>query len=195
MILSDVDLLRQLEKENGGLVIEPLEDVDQQVQPASVDLRLDNRFTVFNRPNITYIHPENDEQIAQYTTDKTIPDGEDIILQPGDFVLGQTAEWIEIPNDLVASVEGRSSLGRLAIVIHVTAGWIDSGFKGKITLELANLGVAPVALSPGMRAAQLIVEELSTPCERPYGSERDSKYQGQTKPEPSQIEKDTEFTD
>jgi len=192
MILSDVDLLQRLK--DGSLVVNPIEDLDTQVQPASIDMRLGNNFITFNRTNITCIHPNNEEEIEKYTEEKTISDDEEFILHPGDFILAETEEWVEIPNDLVASVEGRSSIGRLAIVVHATAGWIDSGFRGRITLELSNLGVAPVALTPGMRVAQLVVETLKTPCERPYGSDRDSKYQDQTGPATSEIKKDVEFT-
>jgi dCTP deaminase len=195
MILSDVDLLRQLEKEDDGLVVEPLKDIDQQVQPASIDMRLGNKFITFNRTNITCIHPDNKDEIERYTEKKTVSPNEEFVLHPGDFVLAETEEWIEVPDDLVASVEGRSSLGRLAVVVHATAGWIDSGFRGHVTLELSNLGVAPVALTPGMRVAQLVVQTLKTPCKRPYGSDRDSKYQDQTEPTPSQIKQDTEFRD
>ena len=191
MILSDVDLLERLK--DGSLVVNPIEDLDTQVQPASIDMRLGNNFITFNRANITCIHPNNEEEIEKYTEEKTISDDEEFILHPGDFILAETKEWVEIPNDLVASVEGRSSLGRLAVVVHATAGWIDSGFRGHITLELSNLGVAPVALTPGMRVAQLVVETLKTPCERPYGSDRDSKYQDQSGPAASQIKEDVEF--
>ncbi|MFB6185717.1 MAG: dCTP deaminase, partial [Halobacteriaceae archaeon] len=115
------------------------------------------------------------------------------ILHPGDFVLGTTIEEVKIPPDLIAHVEGRSSLGRLAIVVHATAGLADPGYEGQITLELSNLGSAPVSLTPGMRISQLTFTELSSPAQRPYGPDRGSKYQGQEGPQPSKIQSDREF--
>ncbi|GAB7008221.1 dCTP deaminase [Halorubrum trueperi] len=191
MILSDADILDRLA--DGGLVIEPLDDVDQQVQPASVDLRLGERFLEFQRANIPCIHPTEADEVGEYVTETRVPEGDEFILHPGDFVLGTTTERVEIPDDLVAHVEGRSSLGRLAIVVHATAGLCDPGYKGQITLELSNLGTAPVALSPGMRVSQLTFTELSSPADRPYGAERGSKYQDQDGPQASRIGDDPEF--
>jgi len=203
MILSDGDILRRLEE--GDLVIEPLDDPDLQIQPASVDCRLGREFLEFKRTNIPYIHPDRGNEVEDYVSEKTVmPDGEqttlgdddgegEFILHPGDFVLGTTVERVEIPPDLIAHVEGRSSLGRLAIVIHATAGIIDPGYRGQITLELSNLGSAPVALRPGMRISQLTFTELKNPSKRPYGSERGSKYQDQTGPQASRIGGDDEF--
>ena len=191
MILSDTDILRRLEA--GDLVIEPLDDIDLQVQPASVDLRLGREFLEFQHANIPCIHPNSEQETEEYTDRVTVDDGDEYILHPGDFVLGTTHERVEIPADLIAHVEGRSSLGRLAIVVHATAGLCDPGYEGQITLELSNLGTAPVALSPGMRISQLTFTELKTPAERPYGEERGSKYQNQTGPQASKIEKDHEF--
>jgi len=131
--------------------------------------------------------------VSEYVTETTVAEGDEFILHPGDFVLGTTAERVAIPDDLVAHVEGRSSLGRLAIVVHATAGLCDPGYEGQITLELSNLGTAPVALSPGMRVSQLTFTELKRPAERPYGAERGSKYQGQDGPQASRIGDDPEF--
>ncbi len=191
MILSDGDILRRLE--TGDLVIEPLDDLDLQVQPASVDLRLGREFLEFERTNIPCIHPESEAEIAEYVTETVVDEGEEFILHPGDFVLGTTKERVEIPADLIAHVEGRSSLGRLAIVVHATAGLCDPGYQGQITLELSNLGAAPVALAPDMRISQLTFTELTSPAERPYGEERGSKYQDQSGPQASRIGGDREF--
>ncbi|WP_144799428.1 dCTP deaminase [Halorubrum depositum] len=191
MILSDADILDRLAA--GDLVVEPLGDVDQQVQPASVDLRLGERFLEFQRTNIPCIHPTEADEVGEYVTETTVDEGDEFILHPGDFVLGTTTERVEIPDDLVAHVEGRSSLGRLAIVVHATAGLCDPGYKGQITLELSNLGTAPVALSPGMRVSQLTFTELKSPADRPYGAERGSKYQDQDGPQASRIGDDPEF--
>jgi len=191
MILSDTDILRRLEA--GDLVIEPLDDIDLQVQPASVDLRLGREFLEFQHANIPCIHPNSEQETEEYTDRVTVEEGGEYILHPGDFVLGTTHERVEIPADLIAHVEGRSSLGRLAIVVHATAGLCDPGYEGQITLELSNLGTAPVALTPGMRISQLTFTELKTEAERPYGEERGSKYQGQEGPQASKIKNDHEF--
>jgi len=189
MILSDTDLLERLAE--GDLVIDPLDDIDQQVQPASIDMRLGSEFLEFQRTNIPCIHPNREKEVDQYVRETHVEEGEEFILHPGDFVLGTTKEHVEIPADLAASVEGRSSLGRLAIVVHATAGWVDAGWRGQITLELSNLGAAPVALSPGMRVSQLVVSELKSECTRPYGSARGSKYQDQVGPKASRIQEDS----
>ena len=191
MILSDGDILDRLEA--GDLVIEPLEDLDLQVQPASVDVRLGREFLEFQRTNIPSIHPNSQDEVGDYVSETVVERDEEFILHPGDFVLGTTIERVEVPIDLVAQVEGRSSLGRLAVVIHATAGYIDPGFRGRITLELSNLGTAPVALSPGMRISQIVFTELKNPAREPYGSGRGSKYQDQAGPEASRIQDDEEF--
>ncbi len=191
MILSDTDIGRRLNE--GSLVIEPLDDPDLQVQPASVDLRLGREFLEFQRTNIPCIHPGSEDEVADYVAETVVDEGEDFVLHPGDFVLGTTKERVEIPPDLIAHVEGRSSLGRLAIVVHATAGIADPGYCGQITLELSNLGAAPVALTPGMRISQLTFTELSSPAQRPYGEERGSKYQQQEGPQASKIGGDEEF--
>jgi len=191
MILSDADILRRLE--DGDLVVEPLDDPDIQIQPASVDLRLGREFLEFQHANIPCIHPDAEAEVDEYVELTEVEEGGEYILHPGDFVLGTTHERVEIPDDLIAHVEGRSSLGRLAIVVHATAGLCDPGFSGKITLELSNLGTAPVALTPGMRISQLTFTELKTPADRPYGAERGSKYQDQSGPQASKIQGDREF--
>jgi dCTP deaminase len=191
MILSDTDILARLRE--GDLVIDPLADVDQQVQPASVDLRLGSEFLEFQRTNIPCIHPTREGEVSEYIAETVVDDGDEFILHPGDFVLGTTRERVEIPHDLVANVEGRSSLGRLAVVVHATAGFVDPGYRGQVTLELSNLGTAPVALTPGMRVSQLVFTELSSPADRPYGTDRGSKYQDQQGPQASRIGDDPEF--
>jgi len=191
MILSDADILDRLE--GGDHVVEPLDDPDLQVQPASVDLRLGAEFLEFQHANIPCIHPNAEVEVEDYVRETVVAPDEEFILHPGDFVLGTTHERVEIPDDLIAHVQGRSSLGRLAVVVHATAGVVDPGYRGQITLELSNLGTAPVALTPGMRISQLIFTELRTPAKRPYGNERGSKYQDQAGPQASRIGNDTEF--
>ncbi len=193
MILSDRDILARLE--TGDLRIDPISDVERQVQPASVDLRLGTEFLEFQRANISCIHPDRADEVEEYVESTNVPEGEEFVLHPGDFVLGSTKERVAVPDDLVAHVEGRSSLGRLAVVIHATAGLADPGFEGHVTLELSNLGTAPVALTPGMRISQITFTELSSPAERPYGAERGSKYQGQSGPQASRIGSDPEFAE
>jgi dCTP deaminase len=190
MILSDGDILDRMEA--GDLVVEPLDDPDLQIQPASVDLRLGREFLEFQRTNIPCIHPNSEREVSEYVTETVVEEGEDFVLHPGDFVLGTTMERVEIPADLIAHVEGRSSLGRL-VVVHATAGLCDPGYEGQITLELSNLGTAPVALEPGMRVSQLTFTELKNRADRPYGEERGSKYQGQSGPQASRIQSDHEF--
>ena len=191
MILSDGDIRRRLT--DGELVVEPLDDPELQIQPASIDLRLGREFLEFQRTNIPCIHPNSEQEVDEYVNETYVEEGDDFILHPGDFVLGTTKERVEIPPDLIAHVEGRSSLGRLAVVVHATAGLCDPGYEGQITLELSNLGTAPVALTPEMRISQLTFTELKNPAERPYGAERGSKYQGQKGPQASRIQSDEEF--
>ena len=191
MILSDADIARRLAE--GSLAIEPLDDPDIQIQPASVDLRLGRTFLEFQHANIPCIHPNSEQEVEEYVEEVDVGEDGEYVLHPGDFVLGTTHERVEIPDDLIAHVEGRSSLGRLAIVVHATAGLADPGYQGQITLELSNLGRAPVSLTPGMRISQLTFTELKTPADRPYGTERGSKYQGQSGPQASKIQADREF--
>jgi len=192
VILSDRDIKRYLRE--GRIRIEPL-DREVQVQPSSVDLRLGNHFKIFKHTRKSHIDPLRDN-VEEYTEDVFIGDGESFILHPGEFVLATTKEWVEVPPELVARVEGRSSLGRLALLVHATAGFIDAGFRGRITLELSNVGKMPIALRPGMRICQLAFELMSSPAERPYGHpSRESKYQNQESVTPSRIHMDREFRD
>lgn len=175
MILSDIDIVDELDN---GLGIEPC-DWDEQLQPASIDLRLGNEFRQFVQTQSTHIDPR--ESLEQYT--ELIEVDDEFVLHPGQFVLGETREVVTMPNHLCANVEGRSSYGRLAVVVHATAGFIDPGFEATITLELANLGTQPVVLRPDSRICQLVVKELRTATENGY----DGKYQGQSGPTVSQL--------
>jgi len=191
MILSDTDIRARLAE--GDLAVEPLADPELQIQPASVDLRLGREFLEFERTNIPCIHPNSEQEVDEYVSETVVDADGQFVLHPGDFVLGTTVERVEIPDDLIAHVEGRSSLGRLAVVVHATAGLCDPGYRGQITLELSNLGSAPVALEPGMRVSQLTFTELTSPAAEPYGSGRGSKYQDQSGPQASRIGGDREF--
>lgn len=190
MILSDGDIRERLEE--GDLVVEPLGDPKLQIQPSSIDLRLGHEFVTYQTTRVPYIDPEDASTKNEYTNRVKIDEGDRFILHPGEFALASTLERVELPPDLVAFVEGRSSLGRLAIVVHATAGLCDPGFQGRITLELSNLGKVPVALHPQMRISQIVLHEMKNAAEVPYGAERGSKYQGQERPELTRIDEDFE---
>lgn len=190
-ILSDKTLKEYLKK--GKIAIEPLED-EMQIQPSSIDMRLGNEFKVFKVIRKPYIDPKDPEDVASYMESTTVEPGEAFIIHPNEFALATTNEYVKVPDDLVARVEGRSSMGRLGVTMHVTAGFIDSGFEGKITLEISNIGAMPVALYPGQRVCQIVFETMTTPSEIPYGHpSRNSKYMGQVKPESSRIKQDYEL--
>ena len=188
MILSDKDLRARLYI--GDLKIEPLGDPERQIQPASVDLRLADEFLVYKPAQIACLDPRVPETLHAATERVVVPEGDAFILHPGEFALGSTVERVTIPSDLVARVDGRSSVGRLAIVVHATAGFIDPGFEGQVTLELSNLGRIPVRLYPGMRIAQVVLQQLTSPVARPYGASRGSRYHGQSGPQASRLRLD-----
>lgn len=176
MILSDRDIRDAIE--HGELRIEPLGE--NAIQPASVDLHLGNRFIRFDS-GWRYLWPEQDN-----TDISREIECEAIAIEPGEFVLAETREWVSIPDELVARIEGKSSLARLGLLVHVTAGFVDPGFEGTLTLEIANVNRMPVFLRAGMPIAQLAFMCLTSPAERPYGSPGlGSKYQGQQGPTPS----------
>ena len=187
-ILSDQDLKKYLEEKK--IIIGPLID-EKQIQPSSVDLRIGDEFKEFKIISKPYIDPKDNIDMDSYMTSFIIEKGEPFIIHPGEFTLATTYERIKLPDDIVARVEGRSSMGRLGVTMHVTAGFIDSGFDGRITLEISNIGKMPVALYPGQRVCQIVFETMTTPSLKPYGHEdRDSKYMGQTSPESSKIKLD-----
>lgn len=180
MILSDRTIREELAA--GRIVIDPLDA--QCIQPSSVDLRLDKLFRVFLNHTMPVIDVKKD--LSDLTRMVEIDDGDAFILHPGEFVLGSTAEAISLPDDLVARIEGKSSLGRLGLLIHSTAGFIDAGFSGHITLELSNVANLPITLYPGMKIGQVSFLKMTTPADVPYGSSAvGSKYQGQRGPTPS----------
>ncbi len=177
MILSDRSIREALEA--GRIIIEPLDQ--HAVQPSSVDVRVDDSFRVF----ANHRHPYIDVRQPMPDLTELVKVGEDepFILHPGEFVLGSTYERLVLPDDLVARLEGKSSLGRLGLLIHSTAGFVDAGWDGWLTLELSNVSTLPIAIYPRMRIGQLAFFQLSTPAEYPYGSHGlRSKYQGQRGP-------------
>ncbi len=190
-ILSDKSIKEYLKE--GKIVIDPIKD-EQQIQPSSVDMRLGDEFKVFKVIRKPYIDPKDEEDIAEYMESSTVPEGEAFIIHPNEFALATTQEYVKVPDDLVARVEGRSSMGRLGVTMHVTAGYVDPGFEGRITLEISNIGAMPVALYPGQRVCQLVFETMTTPAELPYGHpKRNSKYMNQLKPESSRVKLDYEL--
>jgi len=178
MILSDGTIRKLLAE--GRIIIDPLDD--KFIQPASVDVRLDDAFLVFRRHTSSDIDPWNvGDQLMERVS---VKEGDPFILHPGEFVLGTTLERLTLPDDIVARIEGKSSLGRLGLLIHATAGFVDPGWSnGQITLELSNVAPLPIRLWPGMKIAQLSFMQMDQPAERPYGHpELGSKYQGQSGP-------------
>lgn len=180
VLLSDRDIRAHVE--SGRLGIDPFDP--QMVQPSSVDVRLDGLFRVFNNTRYTHIDPKQRQD--ELTTLVEPDEGEPFVLHPGEFVLGSTLEVCSLPDDLAGRLEGKSSLGRLGLLTHSTAGFIDPGFSGHITLELSNVANLPITLWPGMKIGQLCLFRLTSPAETPYGSSAvGSKYQGQRGPTPS----------
>ncbi|MEW1957705.1 dCTP deaminase [Kineococcus sp. NPDC059986] len=180
MLLSDRDIRAQLD--SGRVSLEPYEP--SMVQPSSVDVRLDRFFRLFDNHKYSVIDPAL-EQPELTRLVETAPD-EPFILHPGEFVLGSTYEVVSLPDDISARLEGKSSLGRLGLLTHSTAGFIDAGFSGHVTLELSNVATLPITLWPGMKIGQLCFFQLSSPAEQPYGTgSAGSRYQGQRGPTPS----------
>ena len=186
-VLSDRDIRAAVQ--SGRVRIDPFDATC--LQPSSVDLHLDADFRVFRNNRYPYI----DVRAPQPDLTEMVSVGEDepFILHPNEFVLGQTLERVELPDDLVARLDGKSSLGRLGLLIHSTAGYVDPGWKGNLTLELSNVANLPIALYRGMKIGQISFFKMSSPVERPYGSrELGSKYQGQSSPTESQFFRDYE---
>jgi dCTP deaminase len=177
MLLSDRDIREQLE--SGRVGLDPL-DLGM-IQPSSIDVRLDKFFRLFDNHKYPFIDPREDQ--PDLTRLVEIQDGEPFILHPGEFVLGSTYELVTLPDDIAARLEGKSSLGRLGLLTHSTAGFVDPGFSGHVTLELSNVATLPIKLWPGMKIGQLCFIGLTSPAEKPYGStEYSSRYQGQRGP-------------
>ena len=181
MLLSDRDILAEVDRGRVGL--NPWDPA--MVQPSSIDVRLDRFFRVFENHRYPHIDPAEDQ--SELTREVVVEGNDDpFILHPGEFALGSTYEVVSLPDDIAARVEGKSSLGRLGLLTHATAGFIDPGFSGHVTLELSNVATLPIKLWPGMKIGQLCFFRLSSPAEHPYGSEKyGSRYQGQRGPTPS----------
>lgn len=201
MILSDRDIRKMLT--SGRIKVTPAPDLETQLGSTSLDFKLGSQFRVFKPTSTPYIDPQNPATQNTHTTVVDVadtgepdqqpllphaPDGpRGFVLHPGEFVLGMTEESIELPDDIAGRLEGRSSLGRLGIVIHSTAGHFDPGFKGNVVLEITNIGVIPVLLYPGMRFCQMVFETLTSPAEVTYAEKKSAKYSGQSDPKGSEI--------
>jgi dCTP deaminase len=190
VLLSDRDILAEIDAKR--VQLDPFDAA--MVQPSSVDVRLDRYFRVFE--NHKYPHIDPAEEQPDLTRMVEPEGGEPFILHPGEFVLGSTYEMVSLPDDVAARLEGKSSLGRLGLLTHSTAGFIDPGFSGHVTLELSNVATLPIKLWPGMKIGQLCFFRLSSPAEHPYGSAKyGSRYQGQRGPTPSRSYKNFHRTD
>ena len=180
MLLSDRDIRAEIQ--SGRVGLDPFDE--EMIQPSSVDVRLDRYFRVFENHRYSFIDPAVEQ--PELTREITTEGDESFVLHPGEFVLASTFEVITLPDDVAGRLEGKSSLGRLGVLTHSTAGFIDPGFSGHITLELSNVANLPVTLHPGMKIGQLCLFRLSSPAEHPYGSAKyGSRYQGQRGPTPS----------
>ena len=190
VLLSDRDIRAEIE--GGRVVLDPWEPT--MLQPSSIDVRLDKYFRLFDNHKYPYIDPAEDQ--PDLTRLVEIAHDEPLILHPGEFVLGSILETVTLPDDIAARVEGKSSLGRLGLLTHATAGFVDPGFSGHVTLELSNVATLPIKLWPGMKVGQLCFFRLSSAVEKPYGSDAyGSHYQGQRGPTASRSYKNFHRTD
>ncbi len=187
MVLSDVDLKAALE--NGEISISPAPDLETQLGACSLDLRLGNEFRVFERARTAFIDPRETIDWDSFTRLVHVQEGEQFIMHPQELVLASTVEHIALPADILGRLEGRSSLGRLGIIVHGTAPLFFPGFQGCAVMELGNIGPMPVALYPGMRICAFTFERLSSPSSRPYKG----KYSGQAGPVGSRLQRDDEM--
>ena len=180
MILSDRSIKAEIKA--GHIEIEPFEP--KAIQPSSVDMHLDHRFIIFKNHAMSHIDVKQNLESLTETTEATEMDP--FILHPGEFVLGSTLERVKLPSNLVGRIEGKSSLGRLGLLIHSTAGFVDAGWNGQLTLEFSNVASLPITLYPGMRIGQISFMQMSSEADNPYGTQSlGSKYQGQQGPRPS----------
>jgi dCTP deaminase len=190
VLLSDGDIRAEVSAQR--VVLDPWDE--SMVQPSSVDVRLDRFFRLFDNHKYQHIDPAIDQ--PDLTRLVEVEPAESFVLHPGEFVLGATYEVVSLPDDVAARLEGKSSLGRLGLLTHSTAGFIDPGFSGHVTLELSNVATLPITLWPGMKIGQLCFFRLSSPAEHPYGSARyGSRYQGQRGPTASRSSANFHRTD
>lgn len=189
MVLSDQDIQKSLETKR--ITIDPFPDLSVQLGSCSIDLRLGTRFRVFDYSRYPYIDPNKKDYSNEITKVVEVKNGDNFIMQPGDFVLAVTLERVIIPSDLMGRLEGRSSLGRLGLVVHSTASIFDPGWNGNPVLELGNLGRMAISLTPGMRICAMTFEELSSSAHFPYVEKKNAKYTFQNGPEESRIHQES----
>lgn len=190
MVLSDRDIVRALEA--GRIRIEPAPDLEKQLGSVSVDFRLGSTFMVFEHSRFSYIDPRHPQSIGDAMRTIEVTGDEPFIMQPGDFALASTMESLELPDDLLGRLEGRSSIARLGITVHSTAAVFEPGWIGTATMELSNLGRMAVALYPGMRICAFSFESVSSPVMTPYRTKKNNKYAGQVTPQASQLSEENQ---
>jgi dCTP deaminase len=184
MVLSDIDIRKYIEQKR--IIVDPALP-DEQFGSCSVDFRLGHEFSIFEHSKHPFIDLRNKVEIEKLMRPINVPEGEAFILQPREFALAITLEHIELADDVLGRLEGRSSLGRIGVIVHGTAGLFDPGWSGRATLELSNLGIMPVALYPGMRICSMTFEQLTTPSSMPYRRKPGNKYAGQQSPLASKL--------
>jgi len=185
MIFSDQDIIQALDE--GRIKIDPKPDLETQLGSCSIDLTLSPEFKIFNHSKVPFVDLRNPETTNELMEDFIVKEGESFIMQPGDYVLAITNEHLEIADDLIGRIEGRSSLGRLGIIVHGTASVFDPGWRGRPVMELGNLGNVPVSLYPGMRICAFTFEELKSPTMQPYHKKINNKYGNQSSPLTSKL--------
>jgi dCTP deaminase len=185
MVLSDKDILLFLKK--GKIKITPKPNLAEQLGPCTIDFHLGKTFKIFDHSKVPYFDPRQAKLSEKIMKEIKVPEGEPFIMRPGEFVLASTEESLELDNDLIGRLEGRSSLGRLGIIVHSTAARFDPGWIGRPVMELGNIGIMPVAIYPGMRICSFTFDQLSSPAMTPYRKKKKAKYVGQTVPEPSKL--------
>ncbi|MBI3890148.1 MAG: dCTP deaminase [Candidatus Wallbacteria bacterium] len=188
MILSDRDIEKALQA--GRIKISPAPDLSSQLGSCSIDMRLGDLFRVFEHSKVPFIDLKPGAATEGFMREIRVREGEPFVMQPGEFCLAATVETLELPDDLVGRLEGRSSLGRLGIIVHGTASIFDPGWSGRVTMELGNLARMPVALYPGMRVCSFTFETLTSPARVPYGKKPGNKYAGQQGPLASRIDRE-----
>ncbi len=185
MILSDRDIKQEITA--GKIIIDPSPDFDKQLGSCSIDFHLGNTFKIFNHSKYPYIDPRSPNLTSELMKDIVVSGDEPFIMRPGEFCLATTVESLKLSDDLLGRLEGRSSLGRIGIIVHSTAARFDPGWDGTPVLELGNIGVLPVALYPGMKVCSFTFEQLSSPSDNPYVKRANAKYTNQKSPEASRI--------
>jgi dCTP deaminase len=188
MILSDRDIRQLFQEEK--ILVKPKPDLEKQLGAASLDIHLGELFQIFNSYQKTAVDPLKSESFKNLTSPFRIDKEHPFILHPHQFVLAMTEEWLALPADIGARIEGRSSWGRLGVIVHSTAGYVDPGFEGNLTLEMSNISPVPILLYPGLKICQIAFETLSSPAEVPYSMKKSAKYNKATEPLASRIFKD-----